>query len=448
MNLTFSKRKIFLLSILYSLNITFILSLEKFMSTPESSSRLTTSPVNISNYQYPTNTDSSGNITIAIVGTNDIHGQAYERDFTFNNETYQVGGYKLLSGLIDILKKEFNENILWFDAGDQFTGTVESMRSNGTLMVDFYNALKVDSVTLGNHEWDNKEARLRQWMLNELGRYYDPLDPTWSKEKYGDLQKNLYMNSNIEFKPTEDKKDDLPNTMQTKMFEFKNGKIKIGVIGLSTIETAIKTTGFNSKNFKIIDYKSVVEKLSAEFRNKGAQAVIILSHVGTRCIKPNPSKDFLLEYFKLSIRGKDYNKDYSCNGEMTELLLSLEKGVVDAVVAGHVHQSVHQYINNVPVVQNPMSNIFSNVLYMKFNIDSNGNYTLASNDTLIEGPIPICSKIYSNTERCDEYQDLADDVKLTEFIFHGQKLIPNANVEKIFLKNQDLNDLIVAMKKK
>ena len=38
--------------------------------------------------------------------------------------------------------EEFKDQFLWFDAGDQFTGTVENIETTGKLMVDFYNALK------------------------------------------------------------------------------------------------------------------------------------------------------------------------------------------------------------------------------------------------------------------------------------------------------------------
>ena len=31
--------------------------------------------------------------------------------------------------------------------------------------------MKVDSTTIGNHEWDKKEVQLRKLMTNELGRY-------------------------------------------------------------------------------------------------------------------------------------------------------------------------------------------------------------------------------------------------------------------------------------
>ena len=73
--------------------------------------------INLSDYDYPKLTElADDEFLIPILGTNDIHGQAYEKDLINHNITYKVGGYKLLSGLINILRKEYKNQILWFAA--------------------------------------------------------------------------------------------------------------------------------------------------------------------------------------------------------------------------------------------------------------------------------------------------------------------------------------------
>jgi 2',3'-cyclic-nucleotide 2'-phosphodiesterase (5'-nucleotidase family) len=57
-------------------------------------------------------------LEVQILGTNDIHGAALERYRTTNKISHQIGGYKLLSGLINILRKQSPEGFLWLDAGD------------------------------------------------------------------------------------------------------------------------------------------------------------------------------------------------------------------------------------------------------------------------------------------------------------------------------------------
>ncbi len=412
--------------------------------------------INLSNYKYPNNSNTEKDeFILAILGTNDIHGQAYERDFKLNNDTYKVGGYKLLSGVIRMIREEFKDQFLWLDAGDQFTGTVENIRTNGELMLDFYNALRVDSATIGNHEWDNKEAQLRKWMASELGRYYNiensffnNLNPLNQNSKKNNL---LFLISNLELKENFNKTDDLPNKMPTKIFEFLNGKIKIGVIGLTTQETNEKTAGFSNNKFNLLPYKPIVESLSKELKAKGATAVLILSHVGMSCKSPGFTPDQLDEYYSLALRDKSYYSPTSkiqnpCRGELYDLLNSLETGTIQGVISGHVHESIHHFINGIPTIQNPMSNIFTNVMYLKFKKDQNGNYHFKNDDILIEGPIPLCSKIFSNNLRCNIYQDLSEKVKLSEFSFHGGKFEVDPFVEKVFSKYKELNDQINKMK--
>lgn len=498
--------------------------------------------INISNYNYPKIADArKDEFILAILGTNDIHGQAYERDFKAGNETYKVGGYKLLSGAISKIREEFKDQFLWFDAGDQFTGTVENIETTGQLMVDFYNALKVDSVAIGNHEWDNKESQLKAWMAKELGRYYksensffgfprnanykdsintgnkhakinrnvnvihntnhsedvikkdkenvleenlndlqqlltanltnsflqtESIDSASSSTSYsnflGSLEQsslslskpkttNLYLAANLALKDSFNKTtDDLPNRMSTKIFSFLNGKIKIGLIGLTTMETNEKTSGFSNKKFDLLSYKPTVERLSKELKAKGANAIIIISHVGMTCKSPTFTPEQVNEYYKLALRDAkgfaDKKQTETCKGEMIDLLQSLEPNTVQAVIGGHVHESIHHFINGVPVIQNPMSNLFTNVLYLKFRKDFNGNFNFIAEDTLIEGPIPLCSKIYTNNLRCNVYQDTSEQIKLSEFNFHGSQFSTDPQVQRVFDKYQALTAEIERMK--
>ena len=61
------------------------------------------------------------------------------------------------------------------------------------------------------------------------------------------------------------------------------GEVKIGVIGLSTLETPTSTSGFIDNLFpeyKFLPYTDIVIQKSKELREQGADAVLIVSHVG------------------------------------------------------------------------------------------------------------------------------------------------------------------------
>ena len=71
--------------------------------------------------------------------------------------------------------------------------------------------------------------------------------------------------------------------MPSIIYKFEYRKIKIRVMGLTKLETIVKTSGFSKNTFDILEYKVVIEKTSKLLRNQGAQAVLFLSHVGMDC---------------------------------------------------------------------------------------------------------------------------------------------------------------------
>jgi 2',3'-cyclic-nucleotide 2'-phosphodiesterase (5'-nucleotidase family) len=181
-------------------------------------------------------------------------------------------------------------------------------------MVVFYNSMKVDSVAIGNHEWDQNEYQLRIWMTNEKGRYFSKNnnlnDKNNNKNKlYLAANSNLKKNSSYNYNDTT---TDLPNKIPYKFFNFLDGKIKLGVIGLTTLRTPETTAGFPKNKFSLEDYKKTLIKNSKELRNKGTTAIILVSRVGIQC---DFSEDLVDEYFKLSSKNKDTNTIGDCKGK-------------------------------------------------------------------------------------------------------------------------------------
>ena len=77
------------------------------------------------------------------------------------------------------------------------------------------------------------------------------------------------------------------------------------------------------------------------------------------------------------------------------MLDKLPAGTVDAVVQGHRHEIVHFYKNNIPIVGSINGGYYFNVIYLTYN-----KKTKKIVDTSIEGPIPVCDKVFTNTKRC------------------------------------------------
>lgn len=74
----------------------------------------------------------------------------------------------------------------------------------------------------------------------------------------------------------------MPGQKSSQIYQLASG-IKIGVIGLSTLETLTTTAGFSSHKFpdyKFLHYKDIVISEASKLRKNGANAVILLTHVG------------------------------------------------------------------------------------------------------------------------------------------------------------------------
>lgn len=84
--------------------------------------------------------------TLVIFHTSDTHGFFYPQN--------KIGGFAALKNVINHEKKPF----LLLDSGDFANGTAEAKFSRGTKAVQLMNAVGYSAVTIGNHEFDFKDA--------------------------------------------------------------------------------------------------------------------------------------------------------------------------------------------------------------------------------------------------------------------------------------------------
>ena len=347
--------------------------------------------IDITPYDYPkpSNELNSDHI-VAILGTNDIHG-AFFPQFIQDPQTdikYSFGGLEYLGKYISILRKMWGKNFLWLDGGDLFQGGLESKQSKGDIISEFYNTMKLDACTIGNHEWDFGQNFLKTKM---------------SKAKFPFLVSNI--------KNTTTNKDVfLPNQIKTKI--FKTGPVKIGVIGITTI-TTIETTVGDLSSVEFLNYLDIIVSLAKELREK-THAVILLAHVGLKCLNDGNSK------LELTIRDRKTPQEECEHSEELHILLNrLPKHTVDLVIAAHKHDVTHHWINGTPVISSLNNGVYANIAYLSFNKFK--GYKLKRKDILLEGPLPICEKVFTNTKRCSPMtsKELLYAGDLVKFSFHG-----------------------------
>ena len=359
---------------------------------------LSLNPLNLSNYDYPhPNKITDNEYTIALINTGDFHGYFFPKEHKdkITKELYFQGGAELLSSYINILKEEWKEKIMWLDAGDISSGGLEGRLSKGQIFIDFFNYHNLTAMTLGNHEFNYDREYIHQLMRTS---------------NFDFLVGNIY-------NKTMGRKIFLPNQKISNIYQI--GEVKIGVIGLTTVKI-YHQHHYDFPELEFYEYRDIILEESTKLKSKGANAIILLGHFGLKCFN---NLELYENKEKLKIRKKN---DIQCpcenNENLKHLLESLPDKTIDIFIGGHLHMNTHHWINNIVCATTNGSNYF-NVLYLKFNkINKNNDYILK--DVEIEGPIPICSKIYDKALHCNLIENLNDINytlgNLTYFTFHNE----------------------------
>lgn len=351
--------------------------------------------------------NSSGLELVAIAGTNDIHGglapqirNTREPEGT-PPQTYESGGAPVLASYLRILKKQYGGKFLWLDGGDQFQGTLESNLDRGAPMVEFFNKLGLTASAIGNHEFDFGQEALRARMTE--ARY-------------------PYLASNIEDRAT-GALAQFPNTYPSRIVVAggaANG-VRVGLIGLSTLDTPTTTLATAVRSLRFASLADATARESQRLRTQGAQVIVLVSHVGLKCLPGRMTPNRALRKISDS-QGECGEKD-----EMVRLLKALPPNTVDAVVAGHSHQIVHHWINGVPVIQAGASGKYLNVLYLYYDP---AQKKILPERTRIEGPIPICARVFERQGDCNGDRPAPPQGRgqLIEPRFHGQAVQADSEI--------------------
>lgn len=348
-----------------------------------------------------TPSDSKHLETIVILGTNDIHGTLTPSSLKSREArgvtpiAYESGGATMLSAYIKKLKSEYQDHFIWLDGGDQFQGSIESNTETGKPMVDFFNASGLTASAVGNHEFDFSLSVLKTRM---------------AQANYPYLAANILDRKSGAIAP-------FPNTSASRI--IKVGKLKVGVIGLSTIDTPITTRAINVETLTFDSLKDSTLRESQLLRDQGAQIIVITAHAGTKCDDGGPA-------LASSRVRKPNDPQGVCNDqdEMVRLLKALPKGTVDAVVSGHTHTVVHHWIAGVPVIQGGAFGKFINLIHLTYDWNRK---KVRLDQTRIEGPIPVCPKVFENQQDCDGSKPAPPGGRgpLVETKFHGEVLKPD-----------------------
>jgi 5'-nucleotidase len=307
-------------------------------------------------------------IHVFVVGTTDLHGWYDSHHESPNVPHY--GGLPLIAGYLEVLRANHGRVIV-VDSGDLFQGTLESNFFEGEPVVKGYNALGYDAAAVGNHEFDygpvgpDSVARL------------PGQDPLGALKKNATAAKFPFLSANLTEKAT----GKTPSWAKRYTIVDANG-VKVGIIGLSTPETPNVTTAANVATLNFGDPVAATVKAAKELRAAGAEAIVVIAHMGGRCknIDMNPEDPSACE----------------TDQEAMRFLNALPKGTVDAYFAGHTHSQMRHYINGVPALQ--PSPYGREIAILDMTIDPE-KHRVAKTEML---PLTmVCAQVYERTETCD-----------------------------------------------
>ncbi|HEV7919648.1 MAG TPA: 5'-nucleotidase C-terminal domain-containing protein [Thermoanaerobaculia bacterium] len=333
---------------------------------------------------------------VVIVGTTDVHGWfAGHAD-----KTTRTGGLAIFKSYVDALRAEDPGRVLLVDSGDLFQGTLESNVFEGEPVVRGYNALGYAAAAIGNHEFD-----------------FGPVGPAPVAQKPGDdplgaLKKNVadskfaFLSANTTEKAT----GQTPSWVKRSVLVDAGGA-KVGIIGLSTPETPKVTMAANVFSLDFGDPVAATLREAADLRKRGADAVIVIAHMGGKCGDMNDPADVA-----------------SCevDQEAMRFLEALPAGTIDAYFAGHTHQQMRQLVHGVPAMQAlAYSNEFSS---LDLWIDPAAHKVVKFEQ---RPHTSICEQVYSGTERCDA-RAATKEATLVPRVFHGRTIRADAQMAALF----------------
>lgn len=179
--------------------------------------------------------------TITIIHTNDTHARVLDTDGGL--------GFARISTLIKEAKAN-NPNTLVLDAGDTLHGMPIINISKGENAVKILDAAGYDFMTPGNHDFNYGQERLLE--LKDMANF-------------------TMLSANI--------LDENGNYLFTPYEIVDMHGVKVGIFGLTTPETAYKTSPDNVKGITFADPIEVSKKMVEELKDK-TDVIIALAHIG------------------------------------------------------------------------------------------------------------------------------------------------------------------------
>ncbi len=246
-------------------------------------------------------------LLLDIMFTNDIHGGIDRYPATFMNPDFPpiLGGggsaATYIKGVRKLSDKKNRDNLL-VDAGDFFQGHPVGTMTEGRAVIKYFNMIGYDLSVVGNHEYD-------------LGE--DVLIETYKLAKFPILSCNIVKKGT----------DELVDYVQPYIIIDKMG-VRIGIIGLTTTDTALMSFPENIKNVDFLPAKKALEKYIKIVKAEDVDLIFVVGHMGLP-YSPEPAYE---------TRYKEDREEFDRVWGYDAQELAHEVEGVDVFFSGHIHK--------------------------------------------------------------------------------------------------------------
>ncbi len=332
-------------------------------------------------------------MTLTIIGLNDVHGEL--------EPTPGRGGIAGISGFIDAVRAARAEDggaVLVIDAGDMWQGTLESNVREGEPMLRAYNAIGVTAAAVGNHEFDFGPVGEKAIPVDASDDPRGALKLRASEAEFPLLAANIIDESTG--RPLA-----WPNIRPSTIVDVQD--VKVGIIGVLAADGLLSTIPANVGGLHLEPLARTIAAEARSLRDAGATVVIVTAHAGGECTEFDDPRDL---------------SSCDTDSEIMRLARDLPAGLVDHIIAGHVHEGIAHYVNDIAITTSYFkTRAFSRVDLM---IDRDSGEV---SGTRVYPPQQACLSVVRQTLRCATAEDL--DVEAA--VYEGRNVTPNPEVAAI-----------------
>jgi 5'-nucleotidase len=315
-------------------------------------------------------------VTLSIVGTNDLHGRLF-------TDEQGRGGLTVLGGYVDNLRAARAADggaVLVLDAGDTFQGGIESNLSEGLMVVDAYNAIGYTALAVGNHDFDfgaaDPRGSISEW-LRQASRGAAPADLQGALKTAAARARFPFLAANIIDAGTGSPVR-WPNVAPSVIVEAAG--VRVGIIGMMTESGLRQTLAAHAEGLGTLPLAPTAIAEARALRARGADIVVLTTHAGGWCGETMDPHDLA-----------------SCDdgSEIFRLARELPAGTLQAIVAGHSHGTVAHFVGGVPIISVPSFGTQFGRLDLSF--DTTRRAIVA---VRIHEPQRVCTRIEPLTGEC------------------------------------------------